>query len=58
MKAFTTVRKQLGLGTVRLHNLRHVAATRMLAAGVPVRTVSGRLGHSNAATTLGGANLG
>jgi integrase len=25
----------------------------MLGAGVPVRTVSGRLGHSNAATTLG-----
>ena len=24
-----------------------------MAAGVPVRTVSGRLGHANAATTLG-----
>jgi integrase len=33
--------------------LRHFAATRLLAAGVPVRTVSGRLGHANAATTLG-----
>jgi integrase len=28
------------------------AATQMLAAGVPVRTVAGRLGHANAATTL------
>ena len=37
---------------VRLHDLRHFAATRLLAAGVPVRTVSGRLGHANAATTL------
>jgi integrase len=25
----------------------------MLSEGVPVRTVSGRLGHANAATTLG-----
>ncbi len=38
---------------VRLHDLRHFAATRLLTGGVDVRTVSGRLGHSNAATTLG-----
>ena len=37
---------------VRLHDLRHLHATQLLAAGVPVRTVSGRLGHANAATTL------
>jgi len=41
-----------GLAGVRLHDLRHVHATQLLAAGVPVRTVSGRLGHANAATTL------
>ncbi len=35
----------------RLHDLRHFVATQALAAGVPVRTVSGRLGHRNAATT-------
>jgi integrase len=52
-KAFAAVRGRLGLDGVRLHDLRHFAATRMLGAGVPVRTVSGRLGHSNAATTLG-----
>ena len=38
---------------VRFHDLRHFAATRLLSGGVDVRTVSGRLGHSNAATTLG-----
>jgi hypothetical protein len=32
--------------------LRRFAATRLLAAGVPVNTVAGRLGHANAATTL------
>ncbi len=52
-KDFIRVRKQVGLDTVRLHDLRHFSATRLLAAGVPVRTVSGRLGHANAATTLG-----
>ena len=35
----------------RLHDLRHFVATQALAAGVPVRTVSGRLGHANPATT-------
>lgn len=52
-KSFIRVRKRAGLDAVRLHDLRHFAATRLLAAGVPVRTVSGRLGHANAATTLG-----
>lgn len=53
-KDFIRLRKQVGgLDGVRLHDLRHFAATRLLAAGVPVRTVSGRLGHANAATTLG-----
>jgi len=51
--AFIQLRDRLGLRTVRLHDLRHFAATRLLGAGIPVRTVSGRLGHANAATTLG-----
>jgi integrase len=50
--AFARLRKRVGLDTVRLHDLRHMHATQLLAAGVPVRTVSGRLGHANAATTL------
>ena len=52
-KTFQRLRKQVGLDSTRLHDLRHFAATRLLAAGVPVRTVSGRLGHANASTTLG-----
>jgi integrase len=52
-KGFIRVRNSAGLSKVRLHDLRHFTATRLLAAGVPVRTVSGRLGHANAATTLG-----
>jgi integrase len=49
---FTRVRERAGLDGVRLHDLRHLHATQLLAAGGPVRTVSGRLGHANAATTL------
>jgi integrase len=36
----------------RLHDLRHYHATQLLAAGVPVTTVSKRLGHTSAAVTL------
>ena len=41
-----------GLTNIRLHDLRHFVATQLLGAGVDVRTVAGRLGHRNAATTL------
>ena len=37
---------------IRLDELRHLHATQLLAARVPVPTVSGRLGHANAATRL------
>jgi integrase len=37
---------------IRLHDLRHYVATRLLTAGVDVRTVAGRLGHRNPSTTL------
>jgi integrase len=41
----------LGISDVGLHTLRH--ATRMLAAGVPLHTVSELLGHSCVAVTGG-----
>ena len=50
--AFGRVCSSQNVKGVRLHDLRHLHATQLLAAGVPVRTVSGRLGHANAATTL------
>ena len=49
---FRSLCRKLGITGVRLHDLRHLHATQLLAAGVPVRTVSGRLGHANASTTL------
>lgn len=50
--AFIRLCRELDISDIRLHDLRHFAATQLLAAGVPVRTVAGRLGHANAATTL------
>jgi integrase len=42
--------ERLGINT-SLHKLRHYSATELIAAGVDVRTVAGRLGHSGGGTT-------
>ncbi|MFL6116192.1 MAG: tyrosine-type recombinase/integrase [Catenulispora sp.] len=45
----------LGLSSHQLHSLRHYTATELIAAGVDIRTVAGRLGHgSGGATTVAG----
>ena len=49
---FMRVRDSLGLKQVRLHDLRHFTATQLIGAGVDVRTVAGRLGHSDPSLTL------
>jgi integrase len=51
-KAFTTIARSAGIKGVRLHDLRHSAATWALARGSDVRTVSAVLGHSVPSTTL------
>jgi integrase len=50
--AFSRLRDELGLPGAKLHHLRHFSATQLLASGIDIRTVSGRLGHANASTTL------
>jgi len=39
--------KAAGLPRIRLHDIRHSYATAALEAGVPLKVVSARLGHSN-----------
>ena len=51
-RSFRRLCAEAGITGVRLHDLRHYVATRLLSAGVDVRTVAGRLGHRNASTTL------
>jgi integrase len=40
------------LPRARLHDLRHLHATTLLLAGVPVHVVAARLGHADPAVTL------
>jgi integrase len=49
---FIRLRNGLGLSSTRLHDLRHFTATQLIGAGVDVRTVAGRLGHSDPSPTL------
>jgi integrase len=51
-KRFISMRRAAGLPHFRLHDLRHFMASEMLAAGVPIATVSQRLSHARASTTL------
>lgn len=48
------IRKKLGLEDVKFHDLRHTQASLMLHAGVDMKIIQERLGHSNYSTT---ANL-
>jgi len=42
--------ERLGIATT-FHKLRHYSATELIAAGVDIRTVAGRLGHGGGGTT-------
>lgn len=44
--------KNAELGYISFHDLRHTHATQLLNAGVNIKTVSERLGHSNITITL------
>jgi integrase len=52
-RAFAARAAKVGFAGLRFHDLRHTHATLLLQAGVPVAAVSARLGHANAAITLG-----
>jgi integrase len=49
---FRNLTERLGMTHVTFHTLRHFAATALAGTGVPVRTIAGRLGHSNPNLTL------
>lgn len=51
-KDFLKVLDKAGLPHIRIHDLRHTAASIMLNRGVPPIVVSRRLGHANPSTTL------
>jgi integrase len=51
-RSFLPLLKRAGLPAIRFHDLRHTAATLLLAQGVHPKIVQERLGHSNIALTL------
>jgi integrase len=51
---FKRILAKAGLPAIRFHDLRHSAASLMLAQGIPLRSIQEILGHSSIAIT---ANL-
>jgi integrase len=43
--------KRHGLPHLPFHGLRHTAATLLINKGIPLKNVSGRLGHADVGTT-------
>ena len=43
---------EAGVPRIRLHDMRHTAASLMILRGIPPKTVSERLGHADVAFTL------
>ena len=52
VRAFKQILQTAGLPDVRLHDLRHSAASTMISQGIDIRTVSDVLGHSQITLTL------
>lgn len=50
--AFKDIARSVGLGDFRLHDLRHSAASFLLAEGVKLKRVAAILGHARTSTTL------
>lgn len=44
--------EQAGLTKVTLHSLRHTNISLQLMAGIDIKTVAGRVGHSQISTTV------
>jgi integrase len=51
-RQFDALVKRAEVTRIRLHDLRHTAATLLLRAGVPVHVVSERLGHASTSITM------
>lgn len=51
-RSFPRLLERAGLPAIRFHDLRHSAASVLLAEGVPVKVVSEMLGHADVSTTL------
>ena len=46
------IARRLGYSGIGIHSMRHTHASQLLSRGVPIPTVSKRLGHANPSITL------
>ncbi len=51
-QTFERIARRAGVRVIRLHDLRHTHGTLLIAAGVPVKVVSERLGHATPTFTI------
>jgi integrase len=51
-QSFERIARRAGVRVIRLHDVRHTHGTLLIAAGVPVKVVSERLGHATPAFTI------
>jgi integrase len=51
-QTFERIARRAGVRVIRLHDLRHTHASLLIAAGVPVKVVSERLGHASPTFTI------
>jgi integrase len=51
-QAFERITRRACVRVIRLHDLRHTHGTLLIAAGVPVKVVSERLGHATPTFTI------
>ncbi|GGN34641.1 tyrosine-type recombinase/integrase [Deinococcus daejeonensis] len=51
-KAYVSLVAEAKVPSIRFHDMRHTAASLMISMGIPPKTVSERLGHSDVAFTL------
>jgi integrase len=51
-QSFERIARRAGVRVIRFHDLRHTHGTLLIAAGVPVKVVSERLGHATPAFTI------
>ncbi len=52
-QTFERIARRAGVSMIRPHDLRHTHGTLLIAAGVPVKVVSERLGHATPTFTIG-----
>jgi integrase len=50
-RSFTTACRRASIQGLRFHDLRHIAATRLVEAGIPLHAVAKLLGHSTVKIT-------